>query len=67
MASKVLPPVRVEPGLQEALAKLAEGQGRTLSDLIRDMLRQGVLREQTRFARLQSAKKRQDQERANGL
>jgi len=37
--SVVLPPVRVEPELEQALRQLAEEEGRTLSDVVRRGLR----------------------------
>lgn len=46
-----LPPVRVEPELHHALTRLAEGEGRTLSDVVRRGLRELVaqqLQERTR-------------------
>lgn len=40
--SIALPPVRVEPQLQRALAAIAAKEGRTVSDVIRTYLREAM-------------------------
>ena len=45
-----LPPVRVEPGLHQALQAIAQEEGRSLSDVVRQYLREQVSKRSQRPA-----------------
>ncbi len=64
MFDKQLPPFRVEKALHDELRLLAKDQGRRISDLLRDLLRQAVTRERTRVQRMKAAKDGQAPARA---